>query len=149
MKWLVLIHIMSSIIGIGPTYFGHILFRKRQQVGELRRSLELFQILNFFPKIGGTIAVLSGLLLVWLGGWSFVTFWIIASLILYIAIQVVAVGLLGPITAKLQKELNSPKLSTEQEIPRESILLLAKANGLYYTASALGVILFILMIIKP
>lgn len=149
MKWLVLIHVMSSIIGVGPTFFGHILLRKRQRVGELRKSLELFQVLNFFPKIGGTIAVLSGLLLVWLGGWKFVTFWIIASLILYVAIQVVAVGLLGPVAAKLYQGLSDQKLNNEQELPKESSLLLAKADRLYYTASAMGVLLFILMIMKP
>ncbi|UUZ81903.1 DUF2269 domain-containing protein [Paenibacillus sp. P26] len=149
MKWLVLIHVMSSIIGVGPTFFGHILLRKRRRVGELRKSLELFQVLNFFPKIGGTIAVLSGLLLVWLGGWKFVTFWIIASLILYVAIQVVAVGLLGPVAAKLYQGLSDQKLNNEQELPKESSLLLAKADRLYYTASAMGVLLFILMIMKP
>ncbi|UUZ91961.1 DUF2269 domain-containing protein [Paenibacillus sp. P25] len=149
MKWLVLIHVMSSIIGVGPTFSDIFCFGSGGWVGELRKSLELFQVLNFFPKIGGTIAVLSGLLLVWLGGWKFVTFWIIASLILYVAIQVVAVGLLGPVAAKLYQGLSDQKLNNEQELPKESSLLLAKADRLYYTASAMGVLLFILMIMKP
>lgn len=149
MKWLVLIHIMSAIIGIGPTYFGHILFRKGQRVGELRRSLELFEILNFFPKIGGTIAVVSGLLLVWLGGWEFVTFWIIGSLVLYIAIQAVAVGMLGKVTSELKKEIGDETLKADQELPSVSVVLLSKANHIFYVASALGILLFSFMILKP
>ncbi|TBL80151.1 DUF2269 family protein [Paenibacillus thalictri] len=125
------------------------LFRKNQSVGELRKSLELFQKLNFFPKIGGTIAVLSGLLLVWLDGWEFVSFWILASLLLYIAIQVIAVGIMGPVMGRLSKELDGFVLTPEDEIPREPGSLLAKANRLYYSASVLGVVLFALMILKP
>ncbi|MBW5448252.1 DUF2269 family protein [Cohnella sp. CFH 77786] len=149
MKWLVLIHVLSAIVGIGPTYFGHVLFRKRQQVGELRKSLELFQLLNYFPKTGGTLAVVTGLLLVWLDGWKFSSFWILASLVLYVAIQVIAVGMLGPVAAKLHQGLSRPELEAAHELPRESGLLLAKAGRLYYAASALGVLLFVLMILKP
>ncbi|MFC5406061.1 DUF2269 family protein [Cohnella soli] len=149
MKWLVLVHVLTAIIGIGPTYFGHVLCRGGQRVGELRRSLELFGFLNFFPKIGGTIAVLSGLLLVWLDGWKFASFWIIGSLALYVAIQIVVVGLLGPMTGKLQKLISDPALKAEQELPAESAVLLAKVNVLFYVASALGLVLFAFMIMKP
>lgn len=149
MKWLVLVHVLSSIIGIGPTYFGHILFRKSQRVGELRKSLELFQVLNYFPKTGGTLAVLTGLLLVWLDGWKFASLWIIGSLVLYVAIQIVAVGMLGPVGGKLMQALSSPELKAEQALPPDAAKLLAKASGLFYVASALGIVLFAFMILKP
>lgn len=149
MKWLVLIHVLSSIIGIGPTFFGHILLRKRQQVGELRQALKMFEILNAFPKTGGPIAVLSGIALVWMGGWEFVTFWIVGSLVLYVLIQIVAIGMVGPVIAKLGRQIGRPELEPSQELPAESVALLTRADRLFYVASSMGVVIFIFMILKP
>jgi uncharacterized membrane protein len=39
MKILVLIHVLSAIIGVGPTFFAHVLLRKKQTLEELRMSL--------------------------------------------------------------------------------------------------------------
>lgn len=52
MEYLILIHIISAIIGIGPTYFGHVLLRQNQSLEELRTSLKLAGKLELFPKIG-------------------------------------------------------------------------------------------------
>jgi len=60
---LVMIHVLSAIIGIGPTYFSHILLRKGQTYGKLRHSMEIMPTLEKFPKILGSIAVISGILL--------------------------------------------------------------------------------------
>ncbi|WP_240420253.1 DUF2269 family protein [Paenibacillus periandrae] len=149
MKWLVLIHVLSAIIGIGPTYFGHLLFRNGQTVGGLRQSIASFKLLNFFPKIGGTLAVLTGILLVIVSSWSFSSFWIIGSLVLYVAIQVLVVGILDPVVKNLHLSLQAPDLSQDQNLPETSVRFLSKANRIYYTASILGVLLFTLMIIKP
>ncbi|MFC0274083.1 hypothetical protein ACFFIX_22300 [Metabacillus herbersteinensis] len=35
-KVLVLIHVLSAIIGVGPTFFAHVLTRKKQSVEQLR-----------------------------------------------------------------------------------------------------------------
>jgi uncharacterized membrane protein len=151
MKWLVMIHVLSSIIGIGPTFFGHILFMKKQQGGQLRQSLALFQMLNYFPKIGGSTAVVSGIVLVVLADWKFSDLWIWISLLLYVLIQVIAVGMLGPVMSQLTQALNSEDerpadLNTSTNTIRN---LLTKANRLYNSASFLGIVLIILMIVKP
>ncbi|MCR8635222.1 DUF2269 domain-containing protein [Paenibacillus radicis (ex Xue et al. 2023)] len=151
MGWLVVIHVVSSIVGIGPTFFGHVLFRKKQQREELKQSLALFQLLNYFPKIGGTIAVLSGVALVALSGWKFTDLWIWISLVLYVLIQVVAVGMLGPVMSQLIQVLNGENgRSTDQDTStNKAAILLSKANRLYNTASIMGIILILLMILKP
>lgn len=64
MEWLKLLHILSAIMGIGPTFFGHVLVRSKQSPDELRQSMKLFKWIEMFPKIGGTIAVLTGILLI-------------------------------------------------------------------------------------
>jgi hypothetical protein len=52
------------------------------------------------------------------------------------------------VTVKLHQELISQKSGAGQEISRESAVLLAKASRLYYAVSAMGVLLFVLMIFK-
>ena len=150
MEWLVTIHVLSAVLGIGPTYFGHILLRKKQSKEQLQSSLSLFGLLNYFPKIGGSIAVVSGILLVALSGWKFSDLWIAGSLVLYVLIQVVAVAMMGPILKQLVQALNAANNKGSDSAATDgSSALLAKINRLYYTASILGAVLILLMVIKP
>ncbi len=150
MQLLVLVHVLSAIIGIGPTFFAHVLTRKNQTVQEYRTSSFLASKLEYFPKIGGTIALLTGILLVIIGNYgSFMQFWLIGALVLYIVIQIVIIGLVMPITKKLVHWVNDPKNQNETEFPVEQKKQLVKVENLFYVASTLGVLLFVLMIIKP
>ncbi|WP_308637628.1 DUF2269 family protein [Paenibacillus silvisoli] len=150
MKWLVLIHVMSAIIGVGPTFFIHALFGKKDSIGELRSAFKLGSKLELFPKIGGSIAVITGLILVFADGWEFVSFWILGSLALYVAIQVLVIGFAAPVTKQLGAKLESSKqLSADQAVPDDQVRLLHKANKLYYGATAMGTLLFIFMVLKP
>lgn len=151
MQWLVTIHVLSAVIGIGPTYFGHILLRKKQSREQLLGSLSLFGLLNYFPKIGGSIAVVSGIVLVALSGWKFSDLWIAGSLLLYVLIQVVAVAMMGPVLKRLVQSLGGAEDRQERDpaAADSRSALLAKASRLYNTASILGIVLFVLMILKP
>ncbi|RAP74527.1 DUF2269 family protein [Paenibacillus montanisoli] len=150
MKWLVLIHVMSAIIGVGPTFFIHTLFGRKDNIGELRSAFKLGSKLELFPKIGGSLAVITGLILVFADGWEFVSFWILGSLALYIAIQVLVIGFAAPVTKQLGKLLeDTKKISADQAVPDDQIRLLNKANKLYYGATAMGTLLFIFMVLKP
>lgn len=150
MKWLVLIHVLSAIIGVGPTFYGHVLMRRGQTLDELRHSTKLSNRLDFFPKIGGTIAVISGFVLYFAGDYGkFTQVWLLGSLILYIVIQAVVVGMLMPVSKRLSTWIHDPANQKAKELPAEQMLLYMKANGLLYIASTLGTILFVLMIMKP
>ncbi|WP_168120387.1 DUF2269 family protein [Paenibacillus sp. HB172176] len=150
MEWLVVIHVVSAFLGIGPTYFGHVLFRRSAQTNQLKQSLALMQTLNYFPKIGGSIAVVSGVLLVALMEWRFVDPWILLSLILYVIIQIIVVGMLSPEAAKLDQLLKQEE--TGGSDPARTVTrtkMLARINRLYEAASLLGIVLLILMVMKP
>ncbi|WP_127586949.1 DUF2269 family protein [Paenibacillus koleovorans] len=148
MGWLVTIHVLAAVLGIGPTYFGHILLRKNQSREQLLDSLALFGRLNYFPKIGGTLAVVSGILLVALTGWEFSDLWIVASLGVYVIIQVMVVGMLGRILSRLAQSLSAVS-EREMVVQADSSVLLAQANRVYYTVSVLGLVLILLMVLKP
>jgi uncharacterized membrane protein len=150
LKVLVLIHVLSSILGVGPTFFAHVLLRKGQSLEELRTSLKLGKILEFFPKVGGTVAVLSGILLLIIGSYGgFDQLWIIASLIAYICIQFIVVGLAAPVQKKLAAWVFDPINLKADNLPQLQKSALTKVSNLFYIASTLGVLLFIFMILKP
>lgn len=142
MKFLILIHVLSAIIGVGPTFFSHVLLRRNQTTEELKASLALLKKLEVFPKVGGVLAVISGLILFFVGNYgSFLQIWLIGSLILYICIQVIVIGFAAPTVQKLSEFLDAHS--------DEYLKAHLKANRLFWLASALGTTLFVLMIIKP
>ncbi|QGQ94184.1 DUF2269 family protein [Paenibacillus psychroresistens] len=150
MKWLVLVHVLSAIIGIGPTYAFLIILRKNQSATELKFSLRMGRILELFPKILGTLAVVTGLILVFVGEYgAFTQLWLLGSLILFIIIQVIVVAI-GPrwiksLTAWVEVPANQSFLT----LPAPQASQLSKALGSARLASLIGLVLFIFMIMKP
>ncbi|MCG1020288.1 DUF2269 family protein [Sutcliffiella horikoshii] len=150
MKWLVLIHVLVAIIGIGPTFFGTILLRKHQTISDLRHNVLLQHKLDYFPKIGGTLAVITGILLVLFGSYgSILQVWLFGSLVLYLGIQVIVIGFISPALSDLQRWLLHPDNRASTQLPPTQTSALHKVSNLYWLTILLGCIIFILMIIKP
>ncbi|WP_217594834.1 DUF2269 family protein [Cohnella sp. GbtcB17] len=146
---LVAIHVISAVVGIGPTYFGHVLLRKGQTLGQLRDSLSLSAKLEMFPKILGSLAVLSGLLLVWLGDYGWDQLWIIAAIVDYVLIQIVVIAFMGRAAADVAAKAQADKGPTERPASAELQAGVAKVNAINYVATVLGIVLFLLMFFKP
>lgn len=150
MKWLILIHVLSAIIGVGPTFFGHVLLRKKQSYEELKNSLIVSKKLEYFPKIGGTIAVITGFILFYVGNYgSFMQLWLIGSLVLYVLIQITVIFFVTPLAQKLSEWVFHPDHKTVLSLPDEQQRWHLKANRYYWLASTLGIILFVFMILRP
>jgi len=150
MSALILLHVLAAVIGVGPTFFSHVLMRKNQTVGELRQSIKLSKRLELFPKIGGSLAVLSGLLLVILSdAYVFQDFWVWGSITLYVLIQIVVIGVVAPRSKKVADWLASSDLAYDAALPAEQESWLRQANGLLYIATFMGVLLFVFMFMKP
>jgi len=148
---LVVVHVMAAIIGIGPTYFSPVLLRAGQTTEQLRSSFRLGAILELFPKIGGSLAVLSGLVLVIIGDYQFKDIWIYGSLAIYVIIQVLVIGFAAPRQKKvfhwLFNQANASQSSTNP--PSEYDALISQVRRIHYIATVLGIVLFVLMIVKP
>jgi len=150
MQGLVLIHVLSAIIGIGPTFFGHVLVRINQTPEQLRHSMKLAGRLDFFPKVGGTLAVITGILLVVLNDYGkFTQLWLVGSLVLYVLIQIVVIGFVAPSQKRLAQWLFDEANLNVPDLPWEQRKLLAQASSMLYVASTMGLALFIFMILKP
>ncbi|MNG01127.1 hypothetical protein D3C84_840920 [compost metagenome] len=147
---LVVVHVMTAIIGIGPAFFAPVLLRSGQPLDQLRHSFRLGAILELFPKIGGTIAVLSGIGLVIAGDYQFQDVWIYASIAIYVIIQVLMIGFAAPTQKRVFQFLfdQSSKSATDT-VPGEYTALVARIKTIHYVATVFGIILFILMIVKP
>ncbi|MCM3616628.1 DUF2269 domain-containing protein [Sutcliffiella horikoshii] len=150
MKWLVLFHVMVSIIGIGPTIFGTILLRKHQTISDLRHNVLLQHKLDYFPKTGGTLAVITGILLVLFGSYgSILQIWLFGSLVLYLTIQIIVIGFISPALSNLQQWLLHPDNRASTQLPPSQISALHKVSNLYWLTILLGLTIFVMMIIKP
>ncbi|MFD0671131.1 DUF2269 family protein [Cohnella sp. GCM10027633] len=150
MQALVVIHVLSALIGIGPTFVSHVLLRRNQSVQEYRASLALAKKLEAFPKTGGPIAVLSGIGLIVAGDYgAFTQTWLIGSLILFVAIQVLTAVAVFPAMKKAGGWLSDPSNDSATVLPPEQRRNIEQASAWLYAASTLGVLLFILMIVKP
>ncbi|WP_168733618.1 DUF2269 family protein [Deinococcus sp. Arct2-2] len=150
MRTLVLLHILSAFIGLGPTYFTAILLRRSQTPAALRHNLALSETMSFFPKIGGTLAVLSGLALIWRGHYGPVTqLWLLGSLALYALIQIVIIGYAVPRTGRLAAWVGSPAGSEVGTLPGEQAAVLSQLQRAHLLVGALGAGLLVLMILKP
>jgi uncharacterized membrane protein SirB2 len=150
MQWLVLIHVLSAIIGVGPTFYGHVLLRKNQSVLSLRQSMKAAKHLEYFPKIGGTIAVLSGIILILAKNYgSFLQLWLIGALIIYIYIQIVVIAFVAPVSKKLSVWLFDPSNDATTVLPAPQKHQYLTIHRGYWAASAGGVLLFAFMIMKP
>ncbi|MCL6444241.1 MAG: DUF2269 domain-containing protein [Alicyclobacillus sp.] len=150
MKILVLIHVLSAIIGVGPTFFGHVLVRRKQTPEEYRGALKITTRLESFPKIGGSIAVLTGIALVVFGSYgSILQLWLIGALVLYVLVQIVVMTRVMPLSKRLIAWLNETANLHAEAFPAAQQQLVAAISNWYYVASFLGALLFVLMILKP
>lgn len=150
MEWLVVIHVLAAVLGLGPAYAFPFLLRKTSSIQEMERNLGHVAHLEVFPKIFGTLAIVSGLALFFIGSYgSFAQIWILGTLIVYIMIEVLVIGFLNPTAKKLQSAIAALKTKAKQEANTELDGMYARVRNLHVWAGVLGLAIFILMTMKP
>lgn len=149
MEWLVLLHVLSAILGLGPAYAFPLVMKKTKSGKEMLQFVEIVGRLEIFPKAFGTIAVLSGLVLFWVGSYgAWTQVWIIGTLVVYAVTEVLVIGFLNPAAKRLQEQLSSASADTAAESPSLQSLY-ARVRNLHVWACALGLVIYGLMIMKP
>ncbi len=149
-KGILALHVFSAIIGFGPSFFSYALLKKRGTKGELKHNLKTGDTLIKFPLILGTLAVLTGILLVVMTEWNFSHLWITLSLSLYIINQIIVIGFIAPLTRKLKQWTNNDRdLDDADTLPDEQSGQLARARGLILFTNVLTMFIFACMFLKP
>ncbi len=150
LKLLVAVHVLSAIVGIGPTFVMHLFLRGNQTAAQLRQSLDGMAIVERFPKVGGPLAVLSGILLVALYRYgSFGQLWLVGSLALFILVQIVVVGVAGRQLKPVMDWRRNAGGQSETVVPLQVEDALRRVGGTMWLAHGLALALFLLMILKP
>ncbi|MBS4211072.1 DUF2269 family protein [Neobacillus rhizophilus] len=150
MEWIVLLHVVSAVVGLGPAYAFPLILRKEKSLEEVKRMADLVTRLEILPKIFGGLTLLTGILLVWLGNYgTFFTLWIAAVLILFILAEVVIIGFLTPAAKKLAMTLTQLTEQGKSETNPITLDLLSKVRNYHIASCVIVLVIIALMVLKP
>jgi hypothetical protein len=141
------IHVLAAVIGIGPTSFLPALLRPRPSVPELRGALAIGQRLARYPQVGGPVALLIGIGLVFASDTRLLgQTWIRGTLVLFVVIQVIVVGLASRRRRSSASGWPPRETPPRRPCPRRSPRSTSASATL---TRFLGTALFVPMILKP
>ena len=96
--WLKTLHVLLAIVAVGFNMAYAILIRRAsaepQHLSHVLRTVKFLDDRFANPAYGLLLVV--GLAMVWIGDWDITTFWILASLILYLAVLVLGLLVYSP-----------------------------------------------------
>ncbi|MET3683193.1 putative membrane protein [Alkalibacillus flavidus] len=145
-EWLVLTHIVSAIIGMGPGFVLTRVTKSATTLPELRHGYTIKRQLHYFVMAGGTLLLITGL---WMGAINpplFQQGWYVISLSLYL----IALAM-GPTVLKWYSKPVKQLLeqATGEQITEEYHRLANKLYRVEYFENTLFIVIIILMITKP
>jgi uncharacterized membrane protein len=145
---LVLVHVLSAfafVAGYVATNALTEIARRRSDLRERRTILGLSGAFDRrFVRTGGTLVGLSGIALVFVGGWSWTAPWIWLSTILYVAIVGLGIGVWGPRGGRVEAALvASDEATVDRLLSEQSFVILSRLENV-----ALLVVIG-LMVLRP
>ncbi|MFF2445627.1 DUF2269 family protein [Neobacillus sp. NPDC058068] len=145
-SFVLLIHIVTAVVGLGSTFGMPVLMGRVRNVSQAKFALSVSRGTEKLAKVGSITLLVTGIIMGIMHPDLFKEIWYIVSIVIYIAVQPIAAGML-PKKAKLQMEILE-KYDGE-ELPAEYILVAKQAVPLNNTLYVSAIILIILMTIKP
>ncbi|MGM8365441.1 DUF2269 family protein [Virgibacillus sp. W0181] len=144
--FLVLVHVISAIIGVGPGFILTFVVKKANTMTELRHAYYIRHRLHRFVMIGGILLLVTGLWMGFLHPYLFEKGWYIVSIFLFLIVLGAGPVLLAPRSKPIKKLLAE---ANTEEIPPEYDEL---SKGLFFYERLTNILLFIvivLMVLKP
>lgn len=145
-QFLVTIHIFSAILGLGPGFIMIYVVTKASTMTELRHAFFIRNRIHIFVMVGGSLLLITGLLMGYLNPYLFKAGWYIVSLILFLITLAAGPVVLKPISTPIKEIINTHK---GDDIPKEYF---ERSKQLFFYERILNVIFLIiiaLMILKP
>lgn len=145
-RFLLLLHVSSAILGLGPGFILIYIVKKASSMTELRHAYSIRKTLHIFVMVGGTVLLLSGLAMGALNPYLFQAGWYVTALILFLIALAFGPVLLSPKSKPIKVLLKS---NTDDKIPPEYYEL---ARKLFFYERIENVIFFtiiVLMVLKP
>lgn len=143
---LVFIHIFSAIMGMGPGFILNSMPKTAKTMSELRYAYKLKNRVHIFVMVGGTLLLVTGLLMGFINPYLFSTKWYWLSLGIYLAALAMGPFVLKPISKPIKEML---KQHSGEEIPANVVLQQRKLTRYEHLINLLFIIVIALMILKP
>ncbi|MEC0133664.1 MULTISPECIES: DUF2269 family protein [Paenibacillus] len=145
-KLVVVIHVIASIVGIGPAFVLPILTSSAKTGSQLRFVFGLMKKINRFPKTGGVTLIVTGILLMIIDKMGLSVLWLNLSLLFFIVIEVIIIGMVEP---RLKKLTQLVMTSEGEEISEGYTTAMNKIAPLEAAVHVLTIVIIILMVVKP
>ncbi|WP_010098253.1 DUF2269 family protein [Ornithinibacillus scapharcae] len=143
---LVFIHIFSAILGMGPGFMMTLIVSKPSNLVELKHGYAIRNRLHKITMIGGTILLVSGLLMGAINPYLFQQGWYMTSLLLFLVALAFGPLLLSPRSKPIKELL---KDATGDQIPVEYEGLARKLFFVERIENMIFLIIIAFMILKP
>lgn len=143
---LLVVHIISAVVGLGATFGMPVLMGSVKNVNQARFAASVSHGIEKMAKIGSITLLVTGIIMGILDTGLFKQVWYITSIVIYVAVQPIAAGML-PKKAKLQ--LQTLENHEGEGLPEEYIKIAKQAIPLNNILFASAIILIILMTTKP
>lgn len=143
---LLIIHILSAIIGLGPGYVLTYIAMHAKTMTELRHAYYIRNRVHIFVMIGGTLLLVTGILMGILRPELFRQGWYTLSMVLYLIALAIAPLLLIKETKPINDVL---ELHMGEKIPDKYYQAKKKLFFYEHLTNVLFTIIIILMVLKP
>ncbi|MGN6268146.1 MAG: DUF2269 family protein [Ginsengibacter sp.] len=145
-RFLLLIHVFSAILGLGPGFVMIYIVTRANTMTELKHAYLIRNRLHIFVMIGGTLLIITGLWMGALNNYLFRQGWYVTSLILFL----IALAF-GPLVLSPRSKPIKGLLKTHQGdvIPPEYYKLAGKLFFFERIENVIFLTIIVLMVLKP
>jgi uncharacterized membrane protein len=143
---IVVLHIFSAIMGMGPGFILTTVVKSGKNMTELRHSYAVRHKLHIFVMVGGTLVLITGLIMGFMNPSLFQMGWYVTSLVLFLGALAIGPLVLSPRSKPVKALLASHK---GEEIPEEYYRLSKILFRYEYLENAIFIVIIALMILKP
>ncbi|MGM8211366.1 DUF2269 family protein [Virgibacillus sp. W0430] len=144
--FLVLVHVIAAIVGVGPGFILTLIVKKPQTMSELKHAYIIRSRVHLLVMTGGILVFITGIWMGFLHVYLFTQAWYIISILLFLAVLAAGPCLLAPRSKPIKKILIE---QDSEEIPATYDKL---SRNLFFYERITNVFLFaiiVLMVVKP
>jgi uncharacterized membrane protein len=145
-KILVILHIFSAIIGMGPGFILTTVVKSGKTMTELHHSYAIRHKLHIYVMVGGIMLLVTGLLMGAINPTLFRMGWYDTSLVLFLTALAIGPVMLTPRSRPIKQMLESHQ---GEDIPEEYWRLSKELFKYEHLENFIFIIIIALMIIKP
>lgn len=145
-KYILLVHVFSAILGLGPGFVMIYVVTKAENMTELRHAYFIRNRLHIFVMIGGTLLLLTGLAMGFIHPYLWQAKWYVTSLILFLVALAFGPLILSPRSKPIKKLIKEHK---GNDVPDEYYDMAKRLFFYERMENVIFLIIIFLMVLKP